>query len=102
MELQLVLPQDAEDYVHRVWRTARVNTKGEAVTFVIKKEMYKLRNIEKLIEKEIPKLQPPEEIGRGPKWNPEKFRANNKKHFNKKKRNYNPNFKKNNIGNKNK
>jgi len=94
MVINFDLPQDAEDYVHRVGRTARVNTKGEAVTFVIKKEMYKLRNIEKLIEKEIPKLQPPKEIGQGPKWNPEKFRANKKKHFHKKKRNYNPNYKK--------
>jgi len=96
MVINFDLPQDAEDYVHRVGRTARVNTKGEAVTFVIKKEMYKLKNIEKLIEKEIPKLQPPEDIGQGPKWNPEKFRANKKKHFNKNKRKYNPNFKKRN------
>ncbi len=93
MVINFDLPQDAEDYVHRVGRTARVNTKGEAVTFVIKKEMYKLLNIEKLIENEIPKLQPPEEIGQGPKWNPEKFRANNKKHFHKKKRRFNPKFK---------
>jgi ATP-dependent RNA helicase RhlB len=75
------LPQDAEDYVHRVGRTARVNAKGEAVTFVIKREMYKLKIIEDLIESEIPKLQPPEKIGKGPTWSTEKFNGNNKKKF---------------------
>jgi superfamily II DNA/RNA helicase len=50
------VPHDAEDYVHRVGRTARVNSKGEAVTFVIQKEMHKLTKIERLIESQIPKV----------------------------------------------
>jgi len=49
-------PHDAEDYVHRVGRTARVNAKGEAVTFVIQKEMHKLNKIERLIESKVPKV----------------------------------------------
>jgi superfamily II DNA/RNA helicase len=53
------VPHDAEDYVHRVGRTARVNAKGEAITLVTEKEMYKFKKIEKLIKATIPKLQPP-------------------------------------------
>jgi superfamily II DNA/RNA helicase len=50
------IPHDAEDYVHRVGRTARVNAKGEAVTFVTQKEMYKLQKIERLIESKVPEV----------------------------------------------
>jgi ATP-dependent RNA helicase RhlE len=39
-----------------VGRTARVNAKGEAVTFVTQKEMHKLHKIERLIESQIPKV----------------------------------------------
>jgi superfamily II DNA/RNA helicase len=71
-EINLVInfdvPHDAEDYVHRVGRTARVNAKGEAVTLVTQKEMYKLRKIESLIKAYIPKLQPPGDIGPVPEW----------------------------------
>ncbi|MBN1185600.1 MAG: DEAD/DEAH box helicase [Bacteroidales bacterium] len=62
------LPHDAEDYVHRIGRTARVNAKGEAITLVTQKEMHKLQKIEQLIGAAIPKLQPPDEIGSAPKW----------------------------------
>jgi superfamily II DNA/RNA helicase len=68
MVINFDVPHDAEDYVHRVGRTARANTKGEAVTLVNPKDMFKLRNIEKLIESSVPKLQPPEALGAGPEW----------------------------------
>jgi ATP-dependent RNA helicase RhlE len=42
-------PSDAEDYVHRVGRTARAETTGVAITLVSKADMYKLQRIEKLI-----------------------------------------------------
>jgi superfamily II DNA/RNA helicase len=61
-------PSDAEDYVHRIGRTARANTKGEAVTLINLKDMPKIRRIERLIESEIPKEQPAEEFGPGPEW----------------------------------
>ncbi|PWL27043.1 MAG: ATP-dependent RNA helicase [Fluviicola sp. XM-24bin1] len=61
-------PSDAEDYVHRIGRTARANTKGEAVTLINQKDMHKIRRIERLIESEIPKEQPAEEFGPGPEW----------------------------------
>jgi superfamily II DNA/RNA helicase len=71
-EINLVInydvPHDAEDYVHRVGRTARVNEKGEAITLVTQKEIYKLRKIEQLIKASIPKLQSPGDIGPLPEW----------------------------------
>jgi superfamily II DNA/RNA helicase len=42
-------PSDAEDYVHRVGRTARADTTGVAVTLVNKADIIKMRRIEKLI-----------------------------------------------------
>ncbi|MDZ7848989.1 MAG: DEAD/DEAH box helicase [Owenweeksia sp.] len=62
------VPNDAEDYVHRVGRTARAATKGLAITLISSDEMEKFGRIEKLIEREIDKQQPPDELGPGPKW----------------------------------
>lgn len=79
-------PMDAEDYVHRIGRTARANTKGEAITFVNQKDMHRLARIEKLIEKEIPRLTLPEELGEGPAYDPSKKSfggGGKKKHFKK-------------------
>ncbi|MCX6335473.1 MAG: C-terminal helicase domain-containing protein [Bacteroidia bacterium] len=42
-------PSDAEDYVHRVGRTARAETTGSAVTFVNRADISKMQRIEKLI-----------------------------------------------------
>jgi ATP-dependent RNA helicase RhlE len=42
-------PSDAEDYVHRVGRTARAETTGVAVTLVNRSDNYKIERIEKLI-----------------------------------------------------
>ncbi len=85
MVINYDVPHDAEDYVHRVGRTARVNAKGEAITLVTEKEMYKLRRIEKLIEASIPKLQPPGDIGPGPKWKEGKPKPSNKRRYYRKK-----------------
>jgi superfamily II DNA/RNA helicase len=74
-------PYDAEDYVHRVGRTARANTKGEAITLVNEKDMRKMAQIERLIEAEVPRLTIPESIGVSPEW---KTTSGPKKNFNKK------------------
>lgn len=63
------VPDDAEDYVHRVGRTARANTTGVALTFINPKDMPRFKRIEELIEKEIMKLPLPPELGEGPEWN---------------------------------
>lgn len=66
--LNFDVPGDAEDYVHRIGRTARAETKGLAVTLVNGDDMYKFHRIEQLIERELEKKQPPESIGTGPEW----------------------------------
>ena len=82
-EINLVInydaPRDAEDYVHRIGRTARANTKGEAFTLINPKDMPKLARIERLIEKEIERVPLPEELGVGPEWiASEKAKSRNK------------------------
>lgn len=60
------VPREAEDYVHRIGRTARANRDGSAVTFVSPEEIGKLKRIERLLEKEIPKEVIPAEFGEAP------------------------------------
>ncbi|RDV15727.1 ATP-dependent helicase [Pontibacter diazotrophicus] len=66
------MPQDAEDYVHRVGRTARASSTGMAITFVNEKDMYRVQKVERLIEREVPKLPLPEDFGPGPAYDPGK------------------------------
>jgi len=47
--LNFDVPSDAEDYVHRVGRTARAENTGAAITLVNKSDSQKLQRIEKLI-----------------------------------------------------
>ncbi|MBP6460579.1 MAG: DEAD/DEAH box helicase [Crocinitomicaceae bacterium] len=68
MVINFDAPHDAEDYVHRIGRTARANTKGEAYTLINEKDMLRIQNIEKLIEAEIPRCTLPENLGVGPEW----------------------------------
>ncbi|MBC5772584.1 DEAD/DEAH box helicase [Pontibacter sp. KCTC 32443] len=70
--LNFDMPQDAEDYVHRVGRTARAASTGMAITFVNENDMYRVRRVEQLIEREIPKLALPEDFGPGPAYDPNK------------------------------
>ena len=92
-EINLVInydtPYDAEDYVHRVGRTARANTKGEAITLVNEKDMRKMAQIERLIEAQVERMNLPEELGAGPEWlitaKPSNKRNKNRKPFKKKK-----------------
>jgi superfamily II DNA/RNA helicase len=57
------IPRDAEDYVHRIGRTARAERKGEAITLISPEEGYKFKKIEKLIGREVDKLPLPASIG---------------------------------------
>ena len=49
------LPQDAEDYVHRIGRTARAGKSGEAIGFLCEKYAYSIMDIEEYIGHAIPK-----------------------------------------------
>lgn len=47
------LPQDEEYYVHRIGRTARAGREGKAFTFVVGREIYKLRDIQRYAKAKI-------------------------------------------------
>jgi superfamily II DNA/RNA helicase len=80
------VPKNPADYVHRIGRTARASTTGVAMTLINQDDMHKFRGIEKLIEKEVPKLPLPGDLGEGPEW---KAKSDfKKKPFNKKKKFY--------------
>lgn len=48
------LPDDAEDYVHRIGRTARAGASGVAISFACEDAAFNLPAIEKYIERSIP------------------------------------------------
>ena len=48
------LPQDVEDYVHRIGRTARFGASGEAISFVCEEYAYSMPDIETFIGEKIP------------------------------------------------
>ncbi|MEO1516383.1 MAG: DEAD/DEAH box helicase [Bacteroidota bacterium] len=77
-EISLVInydvPQDAEDYVHRVGRTARADSTGVALTFITEKDQHKFHNIEQLIEQEVRKIGLPPDLGEAPAYAPNKRR----------------------------
>lgn len=60
------VPSSAEDYVHRVGRTARADKTGIAISLINEHDMDKFDRIEKLIGDEILKIPVPEELGEGP------------------------------------
>ncbi len=47
------LPQDFEDYIHRIGRTGRAGRKGSAISFVYGKDVYRLQGIERFIRQKI-------------------------------------------------
>ena len=77
------VPRDAEDYIHRVGRTARAETTGVAITFINPEDQRKFKNIEKLIDAEIKKLDMPEHFGPAPQYNPSAYINRSPKKFNK-------------------
>jgi len=73
-EIELVInydvPNDGEDYIHRIGRTARAQSQGTAYTFISPTEQRKFAVIETLLEKEVEKAQVPAEFGEVPTYNP--------------------------------
>lgn len=56
------LPQDREDYVHRIGRTARIGASGDAISFACEEYVYSLPEIEEFIGQKIPVLPVTEEL----------------------------------------
>jgi superfamily II DNA/RNA helicase len=74
------VPHDAEDYVHRIGRTARADRTGEAITFINQKQVRNFKDIEKLIEKEVPKLKLPKGFEKAPEYTITPKNKKNSKH----------------------
>ncbi len=53
------VPQQAEDYVHRIGRTGRAAATGDAYTFMSPDEISMVRTIERVIGQEIPRISVP-------------------------------------------
>lgn len=60
------LPEDAENYVHRIGRTARAGHRGHAVSFAMPDQSRDVRDIEKLIRSTLP-------VSKHPEFPPEEF-----------------------------
>ncbi|MNY36549.1 ATP-dependent RNA helicase RhlE [compost metagenome] len=56
------VPIIIEDYVHRIGRTGRAYSKGDALTFCTPAEKYYIEKIEKLIRQQIPVVPLPPEV----------------------------------------
>ena len=68
MVINYDVPHDAEDYVHRIGRTARAQRDGVAITLVSDKDIRSFSDIERFLEKDIQKNALPEELGEGPEY----------------------------------
>jgi len=64
--LNFDLPEDAENYVHRIGRTARAGHKGHAISFATPDQFNDIKNIEKLIRTPLP-------ISKHPDFSTEEF-----------------------------
>ena len=80
------VPNDAEDYIHRIGRTARASSKGVAYTFINDQDQQKFQKIEALIGNEIEKIPLPAFLGEGPLYTPKAIaprKPANKRNFKK-------------------
>ncbi len=68
MVINFDVPHDAEDYVHRIGRTARADRDGVGITFVNEDDMYAFHQIEKFLGQDIQKAPLPEGCGEGPEY----------------------------------
>jgi len=79
------VPNEGEDYIHRIGRTARAETEGIALTFIAKEEQYKFQRIEKLLGKAVRKADVPKELGETPEYRTGSYKGKSgKKNYGKK------------------
>lgn len=78
MVINYDVPRDAEDYVHRIGRTARAQRDGIAITFVSDTEIRYFADIERFLERVIDKNPLPEGLGEGPEYKPVTPRKNSR------------------------
>ena len=66
------VPREAEDYVHRIGRTARANADGMAVTLVSDLDQMRFGRIERFLGYEVKKGEIPAELGEAPAYRPDR------------------------------
>ncbi|MFI3327957.1 MAG: DEAD/DEAH box helicase [Rikenellaceae bacterium] len=64
------VPNDAEDYIHRIGRTGRASASGQAITFVNERDQARFKRIEDFLEREVRKRDLPTDLGAAPQYNP--------------------------------
>ncbi|MBO4811462.1 MAG: DEAD/DEAH box helicase [Prevotella sp.] len=74
------VPHDAEDYVHRIGRTARADRDGQAITFISDRDIRRFKQIEQFLDKEVEKLPLPQDVGEGPEYKAAPSSENSKRH----------------------
>ncbi len=62
------VPHEAEDYVHRIGRTARAGAGGKAVTFVSERDQQRWAGIERFLGSEVRREEIPAEFGDAPEY----------------------------------
>lgn len=91
------VPREAEDYVHRIGRTARAGTEGKAVTLVGGRDQQRFGLIENFLGCEVRKEPVPEELGEAPEYRPQaKAKNRHKGKSNYRRKNYHNRSKRNN------
>lgn len=68
------VPNDVEDYIHRIGRTARAETDGTAFTLVGEKEQSRFLAIEEVLGNPVTKGVVPANLGETPPYQPKKFK----------------------------
>lgn len=66
------VPYEAEDYVHRIGRTARAGSQGRAITMVSTMDQFRFGQIEKFLGKPVRKELVAPEYGEAPEYHPER------------------------------
>ena len=74
MVINYDVPNDGEDYIHRIGRTARAEADGIAITLISPEEQQKFAAIEKLLGEEVHKGIVPQMFGECPLYEPLKNR----------------------------
>ncbi len=72
MVINYDVPNDGEDYIHRIGRTARAEADGIAITLISQEEQQKFADIEKLLGEEVHKSVVPQMFGECPAYDPKK------------------------------
>ncbi len=73
------VPNDGEDYIHRIGRTARAEADGIAITFIRPDDQSRFRAIEHLLGNEVHKAMVPRQFGEAPAYKPQRRQATRKR-----------------------